>query len=874
MQELIGQTLNRYLILSLIDVGGMGAVYKAQDTSLNREVAIKVLHAHFAQQPNFRERFLQEARTAARLDHAGIVKVFDFGEGQDQLYIVMELIPGENLQDMLNKQWAGGQGFSPEESKNIIRQIALTLDYLHKQGILHRDIKPANILLKPEPVEGLSFRPVLTDLGLARLQDSPRLTQDGSSMGTPAYMSPEQASGQSTDARSDVYSLGILFYELAVGRLPFPIHSITEAIRYHTKEPPPPPRSLRPELPEILEQVILRAIEKDPAKRFPDAATMAQALERPTPMGPRQPISRPRPPSVAASPLIPSKDAPSGSRRPTIKPSAGSQIPSNVDGIQITARNRPPQFVPVKPRVKDMVEMSIGRDETADIHLDSPGVSRHHAKLTFDGNEYYLTDLNSTNRTFLGDAELLPGVAERWNPEKAAQIGVFMLQLVLAGQKAQPIKPPSKPPSERKGFRRTNGNLVPFDPGYTQMESRIWLDLEEEALVVEAGNKISLNVNLMNQGGFVDRFQVTVKGVEESWVVVQPPVANLMPGDQATVNLTFNPPRQPSSQAKKYDLTIRVTPEKPPKKVATAQATLTILPFFQSNSDMHPQKIRGRKVTRVTLQNRGNSPENFVLTPLDKGDELVFRPPQAQIQISEGQQSAVEFRARPRVLRLIGSKQTHPFTIQVNSSQGNAHTHMGEYISMALIPPWFPISIIALCALMAITIPKLIQTFRPVPTQTPTYVPVLTVVSNTLAPTISPSPFFTETPALGLTQTSQAMCPGAPAHVVKIGDRARVATKLKTKTLYVRKNPVVMGNDAWICVLPKEQKIEFDIIGGPECAQCQSECIAGATNPVNVWMWKIRISEEDLESLALCGSTEGWIVEGDTDNYYIKLLEK
>jgi serine/threonine protein kinase len=876
-EDLINQTLNRYLILSLLGEGGMGAVYKAQDTALNREVAVKVLHSHFARQPNFRERFLQEARTAARLDHPGIVKVFDFGEALSQLYIVMELVPGENLQDALNKEWAQGKTFPLNDSTRLIRQIALTLDYLHKQEILHRDIKPANILLKPEPVEGLPYRPVLTDLGLARLLDSPRLTQDGSSMGTPAYMSPEQASGQTTDARSDVYSLGILLYELVVGRLPFPIHTITEAIRYHTQEPPPAPRSLRPDLSENLEQVILHAIEKDPSSRFQDAASLAQALEQAIRSLSRPPSVPIKPAAKSPGPIPSPRQLRSNQGVPAPVSERRSPGPSKSDGIQVTAKNKPPQFIPIKPRIKDMVEMSIGRDEDSDIHLDSPGVSRHHAKLTFDGNEYYLTDLNSTNRTFLGDAELLPGVAERWSPEKAAQIGIFMLQLVLAGQKAQPIKLPSKPPSERQGFRRTNGSLIAIDPGNTQMESRIWVDLEEEAITVEAGNKVVLNMNLLNQGGFVDQFHVNIKGVDESWVSIQPPVANLMPGDQSTVVITFQPPRQPTSQAKKYDLTIRVIPEKPPKKISTASATLTVLPYFQSRSDMHPTKIKGRKVTRVTIQNMGNSPENFVLLPLDKGDELVFRPPQAQVNIPEGQQSAVEFRARPRAPRLIGSKQSLPFTIQVTSSQGNAQPHMGEYVSTALIPPWFPISIVALCALLALTIPKLIATFRPSPTPTLTSVPValeMTVVPDTPEPTVSPSPFLTETPILALTQTTAALCLGAPESTFKVGDMAKVSQKIQGNSLFVHKTPIIIGDER-ICALPP--KTEFQIIAGPQCAPCQSECIKGLTEPINVWMWKIRISEEDranADVLFGCGTREGWVVEADPENIYIHIIDK
>ncbi len=250
MGELAGTLLDRYEILELLGEGGMGAVYKARDVTLQRDVAIKVLHPHIARQADFKARFLQEARTAAKLDHPGIVQVYDFNQTQDRLYIVMKLIPGANLRQMLEDLKAAGKWVPLDEAVQLVRQISLALDYAHRRGVLHRDIKPNNIMIEPEPGNGLAYRPVITDLGLAKLAEGGIETRQGSSMGTPAYMSPEQALGQKTDARSDVYALGILLYELSVGRVPFPAKTITEAIRYHTSEKPPSPLSIRPGLPQ------------------------------------------------------------------------------------------------------------------------------------------------------------------------------------------------------------------------------------------------------------------------------------------------------------------------------------------------------------------------------------------------------------------------------------------------------------------------------------------------------------------------------------------------------------------------------------------------------------------------------------------------
>ncbi len=278
MDPLINQTLNHYKIISLLGEGGMGAVYKAFDVTLERYVAVKVMHPNLARQPGFQERLLQEARSAARLDHPGIVRVFDFGFQDPYFYIVMEFIPGDNLRSLLTNLKNAGQWIPLQEAVALVQQVSLAIDYTHHQGIVHRDIKPDNIMLKLERSASLPFRPVLTDLGLAKLIESQGMTQAGTTLGTPAYMSPEQALGEKIEVRSDVYSLGILLYELCVGQVPFQVNTITEAIRCHTQVSPPPPRTLRPDIPESLERIILSALEKDPARRFPNAAALASAL--------------------------------------------------------------------------------------------------------------------------------------------------------------------------------------------------------------------------------------------------------------------------------------------------------------------------------------------------------------------------------------------------------------------------------------------------------------------------------------------------------------------------------------------------------------------------------------------------------------------
>ncbi len=388
MDQLIGQTLSRYKIISLLGEGGMGAVYKARDLTLQRDVAFKIMHPQFARQPNFQERFLQEARTAARFDHPSIVKVYDFGQQQGMLFIVMEFIPGNNLGKLLRDLRTRNQWIVMGEAIQLVSQISSALDYIHQQGITHRDIKPDNIMLKPEASNGLPYRPVLTDLGLAKLAEGGVFTQDGTSMGTPAYMSPEQAMGTKTDRRSDVYSLGILLFELVVGRLPFQAKTLTEAIRMHTQETPPPPQSLKADIPDEVQKIILKAIAKDPKDRFQTAAELAQALDSNIPVATTV-ASSPSPIEGAVSLVTQLKQDSGEMRGPSVFNEFPAQsVDKNQDHIQVVEPDHTSRAYPISSG-----SMSVGRESDNAIVLHDQSASRHHVRIDFDSSQYRLTDL-------------------------------------------------------------------------------------------------------------------------------------------------------------------------------------------------------------------------------------------------------------------------------------------------------------------------------------------------------------------------------------------------------------------------------------------------------------------------------------------------
>lgn len=287
MADLIGQKLGNYRIEGNLGVGGMGEVYRAVHVRLNRPAAIKVLHANQAADPTFQARFLREARAAAALSHPHIVEVFDFGEQDGASYLVMELVPDGSLRTLL-RQRSTGQGWTLGLGVDLVRQAAEGLAYAHAQGMVHRDIKPDNLLLQrlalPERPNyvGLAERYQLkiSDFGLARLvDDAGELTVTGMVMGTPTYMSPEQCQGAALDGRSDLYSLGVVLYEVATGSPPFRAKSLSEAVFKHISTPPVPPREIQPDLPPMLEEVILCCLAKNPEERFANGMELAEALD-------------------------------------------------------------------------------------------------------------------------------------------------------------------------------------------------------------------------------------------------------------------------------------------------------------------------------------------------------------------------------------------------------------------------------------------------------------------------------------------------------------------------------------------------------------------------------------------------------------------
>ncbi len=271
MSNLIGATIGQYQIVEQIGIGGMATVYKAYQPSMDRYVAIKILPSQLAHDPNFAKRFEHEAKAIAALEHPHILPIHDFGTADGHTYMVMRYVEGGTLSGQMGK---------PIPLPRIVRlvsDIARALDYAHQQGVVHRDIKPSNILIDKHG------EALLTDFGVAKMvagSKSTQLTTAGSILGTPAYMSPEQAGSTEVDGRSDIYSLGVVLYELLTGQPPYRAETPLAVVLMHVNDPLPPPRTIKPNIPEPLERVVLKAMAKKAQDRFQTANEMAQALQQ------------------------------------------------------------------------------------------------------------------------------------------------------------------------------------------------------------------------------------------------------------------------------------------------------------------------------------------------------------------------------------------------------------------------------------------------------------------------------------------------------------------------------------------------------------------------------------------------------------------
>lgn len=430
MNDLIGQQLGQYRIDGLLGEGGMGAVFMAYDTGLSRKVVLKIMHQDLAKRPHFQRRFLKEAQAAARLEHPSIVSIYYMEHRPPIRYIAMEYVSTASMADYIAHPLTGRSETRLLDGIRLLAQVADALDYAHEHSIIHRDIKPTNLLLKPlrhpDRRNDPSMRVVVTDFGLAKLLDASDITMHGTFKGTFAYMSPEQCMGKQVDGRADVYSLGVVLYELATGHLPFEVSSPVEAIRAHCKSTPTRPSELREGLPEGLEWIIGHAMAKAPEDRFATGKEMAAAL--------RKVVD-----DVSTYPVMNGSDHVVGGMGKTYIDGMNGQNGASANGngaysaeLVIRKKDGSERSVILNG---SRPSLSIGRNKNSDISLLHTSVSRNHARLMPSSNGWKVQDLDSTNGLYVGGQRVDPiNGPVKWDEQAPLKIGAYTIAWKRAAQ--------------------------------------------------------------------------------------------------------------------------------------------------------------------------------------------------------------------------------------------------------------------------------------------------------------------------------------------------------------------------------------------------------------------------------------------------------
>ena len=314
--------------------------------------------------------------------------------------------------------------------------------------------------------------------------------------------------------------------------------------------------------------------------------------------------------------------------------------------------------------------LTLGRRIDNDVVLDHPDVSRHHAQLTFDGVDYHITDLNSTNGTYLDDIELKPNVPLIWSSEMPLYIADFRLQLM-------------------RGRLPTGKRLTATDLS----KLRVGLVAYEYHFMVTPGQRATAALVIHNQSRSSDIFNVIVEGLPAEWVLLPPPV-RLEPGQKQEVRLIFQPPRSPQSHAGRYPLVFRVAGQAAPDQATEVDGTLTVTAFSQFSSEIRPQSLESGQLGRAVATNQGNTAETFIVTYQDQTGALRFEPGPSRLTVPVGQTGDVEFKAEPRRRRWIGGEKIHPFSTQISTANGEVQSHRGKVVSYGFIPTWLSLLLV------------------------------------------------------------------------------------------------------------------------------------------------------------------------------------
>jgi eukaryotic-like serine/threonine-protein kinase len=684
MTDLVGKYLNHYRIDALLGEGGMGAVYKAMHLTLDLPVALKVMHANFARQHLFQQRFLQEAQMAAKLEHDSIIRVTDFGHADGLYYMVMALISGSTLSGYITEMMKNNQVVSLKETLLIMAQVADALAYAHRHEVVHRDIKPDNILIKhlellPAAMD-IPIRAIVTDFGLAKLMNNSMQSQTGSFLGTLPYMSPEQFTGDHIDGRSDIYSLGIMCFQLTTGRLPFSAKSPTDAALKHLQDPIPLPHKINPNLPASVEKIILKATAKRPFDRFQTAAEIGDAFRYSANQITRAELNEFNAPGAIFS--LSAASLRHANQHHVLDHQ--SQSHQN-DQLVISAQGKASQTISLTQST-----LSVGRTQECTIRLDASGVSRRHAQIERTTTGWRIQDAGSANGTYLDNQKLSPNVPEAWQPGQMVRIGTYFLKWQPADGDHLPDKV-NKINEER---------IIPT--GAAQVIS-IPLNLEViiNPIRVEIlpGDESTIQVELCNKGSSMAQFIFAIDGLPANWSTLSEDNVTLLPNGSATLSYALHPPYSIHAVANSYSYKLVVKSANDNLNQTTVSCQLVIPPITDITLKMTPASLENGGLCQITIKNDGNSSTSLQLTGRDPAEAIHFDAEGTTIHLKPGQIEHVPVNIGVKQRPFIGHTHTIPFQFIAKTNHGIQEAVTGQLNVKPLLPNWLA-AVLGICLIL------------------------------------------------------------------------------------------------------------------------------------------------------------------------------